>query len=797
VLDYIYESQVDPAPDAKYVRPFWLNQSTGLLWSWNKTAGAYASSSAGDVASVAAMLAGTVTNKQGAPAKLLSGHCLERGVYHLPDPTGQPEGAVVLQIKNGQFTLPPPPDPNAPPDTSADLELRWTRAMGVFNPRKVLSVFGPYTVTWIESIEMDDCPQGLATSSTGTISAFGSSNDVMTLAMTIYNGPQLSRGRWTTSVIDYARGIWTPWLKDSNQGYEYWAWSPLQLTVHAGDRKVLGTPPAGQRWNLIIGELADSDDPANELAELRLKPEAKNGWADIDITLGRDLQLIGEFPKAGNQTVTLWKIPRANRYTVNGVGSYEEGTLPELVTGTETVPQVFSAKTVHDFLDNVFARRHPTITSGNFDFNGVNTYFGTDSPIYSFVVAHSATSTNHAFAPTDVDVRGVYGGDAVNGNLYIMYLSDVDYPGDHGYQGYQYVRALKNGVWGPWMQVAEDSWNTLDATSGALYEAGPGSYLMPIAGNTVKLMSSAQPYNAIRLIPLDDWSTITVTVEPGFTLAEPLPVSGREELVYVLDPATKVWHSSRTGQSQQPKRPVVPVFGTWPTEAELRADLGHAGFDLFVFMGVHATFNPGIYGNSNIGVPAGTPITVPIKLVSWMESKGFSLDSLIDVVIENPAAGQRLEFNGNRWVNVTPSLNVKQRLPANVTTNLTTATPVFTGIQTEPNAVYEVEFSAAVSSGAAGAHWRISAPPNSVVEGQMFSEASTTGTVGQRISSANALTTTANFTQSAPNPLPLRLKCVVATGVDVGTLTVGFSSETGGQVTTVYANALLSISRIE
>lgn len=138
-----------------------------------------------------------------------------------------------------------------------------------------------------------------------------------------------------------------------------------------------------------------------------------------------------------------------------------------------------------------------------------------------------------------------------------------------------------------------------------------------------------------------------------------------------------------------------------------------------------------------------------------------------------------------------------QRLTGNYTNSTVTATNVFTGITTVANAVYHVEMEATTQcSSTGGTRWSVVAPAGSTVAG--WTEGVTTGTatmLRNRITAINTLSATAH-NRSANTPASMLIRAIVVTGATTGTLTIGGASVTATQVTTVFTNSSLRITRI-
>lgn len=129
---------------------------------------------------------------------------------------------------------------------------------------------------------------------------------------------------------------------------------------------------------------------------------------------------------------------------------------------------------------------------------------------------------------------------------------------------------------------------------------------------------------------------------------------------------------------------------------------------------------------------------------------------------------------------------IDQRLNANATTTLATATNTLLSFAMAANEVWEVEFQGTVQcSGVGGSKFAISAPAAATIEGWIRSSGAAILTqVFQRITAVNTLSATAMHTVAA-TPGPDIIKFAIVNGATPGNCVLQIASVTAGQTTTV------------
>lgn len=143
-----------------------------------------------------------------------------------------------------------------------------------------------------------------------------------------------------------------------------------------------------------------------------------------------------------------------------------------------------------------------------------------------------------------------------------------------------------------------------------------------------------------------------------------------------------------------------------------------------------------------------------------------------------------------------PAAMICQRLNANATTTVVTATATNLSFPIAANEVWQVRVDiTAQCSGTGGMKYAVGAPVGAVIEGWLQTSGATILTASlQRITAPSTLTATAAHTVAA-TPGPDSLTFTVANGATPGTVQVQIASVTAAQTTTVFAGSSLRATR--
>jgi hypothetical protein len=138
-----------------------------------------------------------------------------------------------------------------------------------------------------------------------------------------------------------------------------------------------------------------------------------------------------------------------------------------------------------------------------------------------------------------------------------------------------------------------------------------------------------------------------------------------------------------------------------------------------------------------------------------------------------------------------------QRLNANATTTVVTATATNLSFAMAASEAWEVEFQGTVQcSGSGGSKFSIGAPAAATIEGWIRSSLAAITTLSyQRVTAVNTLNATALHTV-ATTPGPDVIKFSIVNGAVAGNCALQIASVTAGQTTTVFAGSYWKARRV-
>lgn len=188
-------------------------------------------------------------------------------------------------------------------------------------------------------------------------------------------------------------------------------------------------------------------------------------------------------------------------------------------------------------------------------------------------------------------------------------------------------------------------------------------------------------------------------------------------------------------------------------------------------------------------------ITLAVGVISDAQHGARAGGTLHANVIAAGAAGFMLGTDKAK-LDALPASMICERLNANATTTVVTATGTSLSFAIAANEVWQVRVDiTAQCSGTGGMKYAVGAPVGAVVEGWLQTSTATILTNSlQRFTAINTLTATAAHTVAA-TPGPDTLTFTVANGATPGTVQIQIASVTAAQTTTVFAGSSLRATR--